>query len=100
MMFVSIVGHASFHTALPSGPSMMERSYFRRSGAADGFAATAPAASVVNCGPGLVEAQSILLPSRRMAAGQIDNPRSGSVADPVHDLCVRLARGLEDVKAV
>jgi len=26
MMFVSIVGHASFHTAGPSGPSMSERS--------------------------------------------------------------------------
>src|SRR5688500_11570587 len=31
MMFVSIVGHASFHTALWSGPSMIERSYLRRS---------------------------------------------------------------------
>jgi hypothetical protein len=26
MMLVSIVGHASFHTALRSGPSMIDRS--------------------------------------------------------------------------
>ena len=32
MMFVSIVGHASFHTAGASGPSTIERSYFCRSG--------------------------------------------------------------------
>src|SRR6266516_245238 len=32
MMLVSIVGHASFHTAGRSGPSIIERSYFRRSG--------------------------------------------------------------------
>ena len=30
MMFVSIVGHASFQTAGASGPSTIERSYFRR----------------------------------------------------------------------
>jgi hypothetical protein len=29
-MFVSIVGHASFHTVGTSGPSMIDRSYFRR----------------------------------------------------------------------
>ena len=32
MMLVSIVGHAIFHTADRSGPSMMERSYFRPPG--------------------------------------------------------------------
>src|SRR6267378_952366 len=36
IMLVSIVGHASFHTAGPSGPSIMDRSYFRRSGTAAG----------------------------------------------------------------
>ncbi len=34
MMLVSIVGHASRQTAGASGPSMMERSYFLRSGRA------------------------------------------------------------------
>jgi hypothetical protein len=46
-MLVSIVGQASFHTAGRSGPSMMDRSYRRRSavlesggaGAAMGLAA-------------------------------------------------------------
>ena len=33
MMFVIIVGHASFQTAGPSGPSTMERSYLRAAGA-------------------------------------------------------------------
>src|SRR3982074_2046192 len=33
-IFVSIVGHASFHTAGRSGPSTMERSYGRRPGRA------------------------------------------------------------------
>jgi hypothetical protein len=36
MMFVSIVGQASFHTTGRSGPSMMDRSYRR---ATDGGAA-------------------------------------------------------------
>jgi hypothetical protein len=36
-MFVNIVGHAMFQTAERSGPSMIERSYLRRSpGAGDG----------------------------------------------------------------
>jgi len=35
MMFVSIVGHASFHTVGTSGPSMIERSYLRRCCVAD-----------------------------------------------------------------
>ena len=34
--FVSIVGHAIFHTADRRSPSTMERSYRRRPGAADG----------------------------------------------------------------
>jgi hypothetical protein len=34
MMLVSIVGHASFHTAGRSGPSTIERSYRGRSGRA------------------------------------------------------------------
>jgi hypothetical protein len=33
-MLASIVGQASFHTAGPSGPSMIDRSYRRRSAAA------------------------------------------------------------------
>jgi hypothetical protein len=33
MMLVSIVGHASFHTALRNGPSMIERSYRATAGA-------------------------------------------------------------------
>ena len=36
MMLVSIVGHASFQTAGPIGPSTRERSYFRVTGAAGG----------------------------------------------------------------
>ena len=37
MMFVSIVGHASFHTARPRGPSMSERSKgFREIGVCGG----------------------------------------------------------------
>jgi hypothetical protein len=32
-MLVSIVGHAIFQTAGRNGPSTMDRSYFRRSGA-------------------------------------------------------------------
>src|SRR6266480_4391376 len=51
MTLVSIVGHASFHTAGRSGPSIIERSYFRRpglpvsvAGAATGAAGTAEAA--------------------------------------------------------
>ena len=37
-MLVSIVGHASFHTAGSSGPSIIERSYFFLTGAAGGIA--------------------------------------------------------------
>ena len=51
-MFVSIVGHAIFQTAGRSGPSTMDRSYFRRSGA-DGTAeaeADADAAAAVEGG--------------------------------------------------
>jgi hypothetical protein len=39
MMFVSIVGHASFQTAGRNGPSMIERSYLRRSAAVGAGAA-------------------------------------------------------------
>jgi hypothetical protein len=48
MMFVSIVGQASFQTALRSGPSMIVRSYFRRSGPAGaGVAAAVDGAAAV-----------------------------------------------------
>src|ERR1700730_1453359 len=50
-MLVSIVGHASFHTAGSSGPSTMERSYGRRCGrppdiGADSIGAAGATASV------------------------------------------------------
>jgi len=44
MTFVSIVGHAIFHTAGCSGPSMMERSY-RRLPAGVGVAAAGAGAT-------------------------------------------------------
>jgi hypothetical protein len=40
-MFASIVGHAIFQTAGASGPSTMDRSYRRLSGAVDGAPAVA-----------------------------------------------------------
>lgn len=47
IMFVSIVGQASFQTAGGSGPSTMERSYRRRSGAAEGLAAAGAAGGAI-----------------------------------------------------
>ena len=40
MTLVNIVGHAIFHTAGVSGPSMIERSYFRVLGGAGGIGET------------------------------------------------------------
>src|SRR2546425_118155 len=53
MRFVSMVGHAIFHTAGDSGPSTMDRSYRRRSGAAGGaMGAAAAAAAATFAGAG------------------------------------------------
>lgn len=55
MMFVSIVGHASRHTARFSGPSTMERSKRRFSPAGGGTAAGAGDAGVDEAGTVTVE---------------------------------------------
>jgi len=47
-MFVSIVGHAIFQTAGRRGPSTIERSYRRRSGAPYGAGADGGAADVIS----------------------------------------------------
>src|SRR5688500_12841282 len=54
MMLVSMVGHAIFHTADRSGPSMMERSYFRPPGAV-GAAGGAGGTSVASAAGGTTD---------------------------------------------
>lgn len=51
MMFVSIVGQASFHTTGPSGPSMIDRSYRLADAGAGG------SAEATGAGVGVVEAE-------------------------------------------
>src|ERR1700687_90962 len=85
IMLVSIVGHASFHTAAPNGPSMMDRSYFRRAGTAAGaFASVTPGfttgadASVMLIGLG-VEAVILFC---RTSPSQFDNSADFSRVRP------------------
>jgi hypothetical protein len=54
-MFVNIVGHAIFQTAGRSGPSTIDRSYFRRS-ETGGAALTDAAAAVDDGGEGTADA--------------------------------------------
>src|SRR5580765_1661151 len=58
MMFVSIVGHASFHTAGRSGPSTRVRSYRRAAGAGGIFAWPAAGAPLADGG---LAATSVML---------------------------------------
>src|SRR6266446_6308418 len=95
-MFVSIVGHASFHTAGSSGPSTMERSYGRRCGRAPAIGAdsmdSAGAIASVNSGTALrarnhrIDASRFLFPARRWRVEKFrdhrDEPvRSGDECD-------------------
>src|ERR1700693_5181003 len=66
-MLVSIVGHASFQTAGPSGPSMMDRSYFRRSATGAGAFASVTG----ECARGAETSE--VIPICRTSPGQIDN---------------------------
>src|SRR5258706_5522789 len=73
-MFVSIVGHASFHTAGSSGPSTIERSYGRLCGRAPAIGTdsmeSAGAIASVNSGTALrasnhrIDASRFLFPAR------------------------------------
>src|ERR1700694_1119511 len=82
IMLVSIVGHASFHTAGPSGPSTIDRSYFRRSGTAAG----APVSARVECALSATNASAY--------------PHLGRVSNFGEDLSIGSPRRLENVKAV
>src|ERR1700686_1103701 len=71
-MVVSIVGHASFHTAGSSGPSTIERSYGRRCGrapdiGADSMGAVAAAGATTSVNPRTVP---------RASNHRIDAPRT------------------------
>src|ERR1700674_287359 len=116
MMLVSIVGQASFHTARPSGPSMMDRSYLRRSGTAAGaFAsvtrgcATGAETSVIlicRTGGSQIDNQSRFLPQRlsghtaRSATDAATHPHFSRIPDFGENLGIGSTRRFENVKAV
>jgi hypothetical protein len=74
---VSIVGHASFHTAGSSGPSMIERSYLRRSG----FPAAGAVAEYPPIVPELVEPAEVAVddPLLRLFGMGVAGPLVGAL---------------------
>src|SRR5215203_1010342 len=78
MMFVSIVGQASFHTAAPSGPSMIDRS--KRIEGRAALRGSAPAAAD-SAEALLAAAASLIDGSYRPAPCEASTARAGLFAD-------------------